>query len=111
MRAFSPGRRDAGRRGFNLVELLVVIGIIALLVQLLMPGVQSSREAARRTTCKNQLRQLGVAAQLHVGTQGYFPSGGWSGDFVGDADRGYGRDQPGGGEVPPSRSAPVTARC
>jgi prepilin-type N-terminal cleavage/methylation domain-containing protein len=84
------------RSGFTLVELLVVIAIIGLLVQLMLPAVQSAREAARRSTCLNHLRQIGLAAQLHVGTHGYFPSGGWSGDFVADADRGYGSDQPGG---------------
>lgn len=82
--------------GFTLVELLVVIGIIALLVQLLLPAVQSAREAARRTACKNNLRQISLGAQLHLTTHDFFPSGGWSGDFVADAERGYGEQQPGG---------------
>jgi len=64
------------RRGFTLVELLVVIAIIGVLVALLLPAVQAAREAARRTTCINQLRQIGIAMQNHVSTRKIFPTGG-----------------------------------
>jgi len=64
------------RRGFTLVELLVVIAIIGVLIALLLPAVQAAREAARRTTCLNHLRQLGVACQLHHSAHKFFPSGG-----------------------------------
>ncbi|MEI6506113.1 MAG: DUF1559 domain-containing protein [Planctomycetota bacterium] len=63
------------RRGFSLVELLVVIGIIALLLGLLLPAVQSARESARRTQCLNTIRQWGLAMQQYETSQGRFPPG------------------------------------
>lgn len=63
-------------QGFTLVELLVVIAIIGVLVALLLPAVQAAREAARRTTCINQLRQMGIGLQNHVSTYKVFPTGG-----------------------------------
>ncbi len=63
------------RRGFTLVELLVVIAIIGLLVALLIPAVQYAREASRLSTCKSNLRQLGVALQEHHNKYRVFPPG------------------------------------
>ena len=84
------------RRGFTLVEVLVVIAIIGVLVAMLLPAVQAAREMGRRTQCKNNLKQIGVAAQSHVEKQGYFPSSGWGYDWTGDPDMGFGAKQPGG---------------
>ncbi|MGD9634653.1 MAG: DUF1559 domain-containing protein [Pirellulales bacterium] len=84
------------RRGFTLVELLVVIAIIGVLVALLLPAIQASREAARKTQCKNNLRQIAVAFLNHETAQGFLPSSGWGYKWVGDPSAGYGPDQPGG---------------
>jgi hypothetical protein len=78
------------------VELLVTVAILGALAAILLPGVQSAREAARQAHCKNNLKQLSLAALQHLDFHGHFPTGGWGWYWVGDPDRGFGQEQPGG---------------
>ena len=67
--------RNQKRRGFTLVELLVVIAIIGILVGLLLPAVQAAREAARRMSCQNNMKQIGLASHNYADAYKVFPSG------------------------------------
>lgn len=71
--------RKIRSRGFTLIELLVVIAIIAVLIALLLPAVQQAREAARRTQCKNHLKQLGLALHNYHDTFLVFPGASYCG--------------------------------
>lgn len=89
-------RRGAVRHGMTLVEVLVVIGVIAILMALMLVVIQSVRESARRAQCSNNLRQIALGCITHEQYRGHYPSGGWGHAWVGMPDRGSDYKQPGG---------------
>ena len=94
----SAARFHRPKKGFNVIELLVITTIVGVTLMLLVPVIQRSRETARRMQCYNNLKQLALACNEHEATLRFFPSGGWPGPnyWHGDPDLGYGKKQPGG---------------
>lgn len=87
---------DPRRQAFTLVELLVVLVVISLLISLMLPAIFGTIESGRQLTCRNHVKQLAMASRTHLQVHGHLPTGGWGKRWVGDPNRGFGRDQPGG---------------
>ena len=83
------------RRGVTLIELLIVIAIVGLLLQLMLPAIQASRESARKMSCANNLRNIAIGAQMYEASNGHLPTAGWGWKWIGDPNRGVGKNQPG----------------
>jgi prepilin-type N-terminal cleavage/methylation domain-containing protein len=82
--------------GLTIIELVVVLAIIGVLVALLLPAVQGTREAMRRVSCQNNLRQIGIGLHSFSNSHDRLPTNGWGYAWVGVPRRGFGSDQPGG---------------
>ena len=88
--------KNASKHGFTVIELLIVIAIIAVIVSLLIPAVQMAREAARRSQCINNLKQLALGCLNHESAVKVLPTAGWGPICMGHPDAGTGVTQPGG---------------
>lgn len=82
--------------GTTLIELLIVIAIIGVLMAITIPAVQVARESARKASCRNNLRQIGMAMSSHHAAHNHFPSNGWGYRWLGEPAGGIGVQQPGG---------------
>lgn len=95
-RGVSVPRASERPAAYTLVELLVTIAIIGILVALLMPAIQSAREAGRRAQCADHIKNIGLGLLSFHDSYKQFPNGGWGHQWVGVPDRGVGKGQPGG---------------
>jgi len=86
----------AKKSGWAMIDILAVVGCILMLVQVILLAIQAQREIARKETCKNNLRKIGVACGIHLESTNRFPTGGWGFLWAGDPDRGNDKEQPGG---------------
>jgi type II secretory pathway pseudopilin PulG len=86
------------RTGITLLEIIIGLVVIAVLIELMIPLLLRSRESARATACEDKLKQLAQAVTRHHERIGHYPTGGWNRSWLGDPDRGYGREQPGSWE-------------
>lgn len=84
------------KKAFTLIEVLVCVVIIATLISMLLPAVQSVRESARRLKCSSNIKQISLGCLIYEQTHGHFPCGGWAYGWMGDPDMGFGERQPGG---------------
>ncbi|MFM9196766.1 MAG: DUF1559 domain-containing protein, partial [Planctomycetia bacterium] len=84
------------RSGYSLMELFIAVSIVTAMTAILLPAIQSARESARATGCRSNISQLAKGMIEHETFHGYFPSGGWSPQWLGVAERSGDSSQPGG---------------